>query len=274
MTDFLTPLMNTPLMDAGCPWCDPKYLAEFAGTMFLLIFGNGVCANASLMKTKGNKGGFFMVVSGWAIGVALVVFMFMRSSGAHFNPAITVTFALAGNFPWHDVVPYLVAQFAGAFCGAVFVYLVYFKHFQATEDGDDKLGLFCTMPAIRSPLCNCLTEILATAALLFVVSGLGYAAKDTADAGAKLFDPGFSALCVGMLILAIGLALGGPTGFAINPARDLGPRFAHFILPMKNKRDSDWGYAWVPIVGPMIGGVLGYLMWYAIFGARTLPEMM
>lgn len=272
MHDFLTPLMDTPLINSSCSWFNSSYLAEFAGTMFLLIFGNGVCANASLMKTKGNKGGFFMVVTGWAIGVALVVFMFMRASGAHFNPAITVTFALAGNFPWSDVAPYLIAQLTGAFIGAVFVYLVYFKHFQATEDGDDKLGLFCTMPAIRSPLCNCLTEILATATLLFVVTGLGYAAKG-AD-GAELFDPGFSALCVGMLILAIGLALGGPTGFAINPARDLGPRLAHFILPMKNKRDSDWGYAPVPILGPMIGGVLGYLMWYAIFGAQTLPEMM
>lgn len=261
-----------PLLDSGCSCCDPKYLAEFAGTMFLLLFGNGVCANASLAKTKGFGGGFFMVVTGWAIGVALVVFLFMNASGAHFNPAITVTFALAGTFPWADVVPYLIAQFAGAFCGAVLTYLIYYKHFTATEDGDAKLGLFCTMPAIRSPLCNCLTEILATAALVFVVTGLGYASKG--PEGAAAFDPGFSALCVGMLILAVGLALGGPTGFAINPARDFGPRLAHFLLPMPNKRDSDWGYAWVPIVGPMIGGVLGYLGWYAIFGAQTIPSML
>ena len=250
---------------------DPKYLAEFAGTMFLLVFGNGVCANASLAKTKGFNGGFFMVVTGWAIGVALVVFMFMRASGAHFNPAITVTFALAGTFPWKDVTPYLIAQFAGAFCGGIFTYFVYYKHFQSTEDGDAKLGLFCTIPAIRAPFWNFVTEVLATATLVFVISGLGFAAKGADDA--ELFDPGFSALCVGMTILAIGLALGGPTGFAINPARDFGPRLAHFLLPIKNKRDSDWGYAWVPILGPMVGGVLGYLLWYAIFGAQTLPQM-
>ena len=262
MFDFIEPLFKS---------IDSKYLAEFAGTMFLLLFGNGVCANASLAKTKGFNGGFFMVVTGWAIGVALVVFMFMNASGAHFNPAITVTFALAGTFPWEDVGPYLIAQFAGAFCGAVIVYFVYYKHFMETEDGDAKLGLFCTMPAIRSPFWNLLTEILATAVLVFVVSGLGFAAKG-ADSK-PLFDPGFSSLCVGLVILAIGLALGGPTGFAINPARDLGPRLAHFLLPMENKRDSDWEYAWVPIVGPMIGGVLGYFFWYAIFGAQALPPM-
>ena len=262
MFDCIEPLRNS---------IDPKYLAEFAGTMFLLIFGNGVCANASLAKTKGNEGGFFMVVSGWAIGVALVVFLFMNASGAHFNPAITVTFALAGTFPWRDVMPYLIAQFAGAFFGAVFVYFVYYKHFMETDDGDAKLGLFCTMPAIRSPFWNLLTEILATATLVFVVSGLGFAAKGPNDV--PMFDAGFSSLCVGLVILAIGLALGGPTGFAINPVRDLGPRLAHFLLPMQSKRDSDWGYAWIPIVGPMIGGVLGYALWFAIFGAKALPPM-
>ena len=250
---------------------DVKYLAEFAGTMLLLLFGNGVCANVSLSKTKGNGTGFLMVCVGWTLAVGVGVYLFSRTSGAHFNPAITVTLALAGQFPWSDVLPYVVAQFAGAFVGAVLTFLVYRKQFQATDDANAKLGLFCTMPEVRSPFWNLVTEALATAALLFVVTGLGYASRD--PEGAAAFDPGFCSLVVGLLILAIGLSLGGPTGFAINPARDFGPRLAHALLPIAGKRSSDWGYAWVPIVGPMIGALIGYGAWYLLFAAEALPSM-
>lgn len=249
---------------------NPAYMAEFAAAFILLLFGNGVCANATLNKTKGNRGGYFMVVAGWAIAVALIVFLFARASGAHANPAITLTLALAGKFPWPDVAPYLIAQLSGALLGAVTVFLAYYRHFQEPGMADEKLGVFCTVPAVYSPFWNFMTEMIATAALLFIVTGLGYAAR---DGETPLFDPGFSPLAVGFVILAVGLGLGGPTGFAINPIRDLGPRIAHALLPIQDKRDSDWRYAWIPIVAPLFGGVLGYLCWRLLFGNAVIPAM-
>ncbi len=238
-----------------------QFWAELIGTMLLLVFGNGVCANASLQKSKGYNFGFGFVVLGWAVGVALVVFMFRKVSGAHFNPAITIAFAMKGvsGFTWDKVTPYLIAQFVGAFLGAAIVVLNYYRHFVETEDKDAKLGIFCTMPAIRNIPCNFMTEFIATFVLVFVVMGLGCpnAVGDIGD--------GFASLTIGMLILAIGYCLGGPTGFAINPARDLGPRLAHFLIPMGVKRDSDWSYAWVPIVAPILGGIAAVYAWLAIF---------
>lgn len=236
-----------------------KCLAEFIGTMFLIIFGCGVCANANLVKSKGLNCGFGTVIMGWAVGVGLVVFMFRLISGAHFNPALTVAFAMhgIGGTTWADVPGYVIAQLAGAFCGAVIVVLNYYKHFQETDDSITKLGIFCTIPAIRNPFCNFMTEFIATFVLAFVVMGLS-------PYGGVIGD-GFAAFTVGMVILAIGYCLGGPTGFAINPVRDLGPRLAHAILPIGTKGSSDWGYAWIPIVAPMIGGIAGVEVWLLLF---------
>ncbi|MDO5580600.1 MAG: MIP/aquaporin family protein [Planctomycetia bacterium] len=236
-----------------------KCIAEFVGTMFLIIFGCGVCANATLVKSKGFNAGFGTVVMGWAVGVALAVFMFRLVSGAHFNPALTVAFAFheIGGTTWADVPGYLIAQFAGAFCGAIIVILTYFKHFQETDDLQGKLGVFCTFPAIRNGFCNFMTEFIGTFVLAFVCMGLSpYSGK---------IGDGFAAFTIGMLILAIGYSLGGPTGFAINPVRDLGPRIAHFLMPIGKKRDSDWGYAWIPIVAPILGGIAGVEVWLLIF---------
>lgn len=239
---------------------EQRCLAELIGTMFLIIFGCGVCANASLSRAKGNSMGFPAVVLGWAVAVALVVFMFRKVSGAHFNPAVTLAFALEGigGTKWADVPFYLFAQLAGAFLGAVVVFLTYMKHFQESDDKDAKLGIFCTMPAIRHPLSNFITEFIATFVLVFVILGLGPFSGDIGD--------GFAALTVGMLILAIGFCLGGPTGFAINPARDFAPRLAHFFLPLGEKRDSDWGYAWIPIVAPICGAIVSLYVWLTLFG--------
>ncbi len=250
---------------------NPAYLAEFAATFLLILFGCGSCANASLPKNKGTAGGYFMVVTGWSVGIALLVFVFGRASGAHTNPAITLAFAFMGDFPWRDVPAYIIAQSAGGFVGAICVYLVYFRHFQDPEgDPNNKLTTFCTQPGIFSPFWNCVTEGLGTALLLFMITGLGYAARNGEE---QLIDPGFSSLCVGLTILGIGLGLGGPTGFALNPVRDFIPRLAHFLLPIKNKRDSDWRYAWVPIVAPIIGALVGVLVWRILFGHATIPSM-
>lgn len=248
-----------------------SFVAEFAASFLLVLFGCGVCANAALPKTKGNSGGYFMVVTGWAMGVALIVFLFSRASGAHANPAITLSLALAGEFPWNYVIPYTIAQFLGTFAGAVTVYFVYFAHFREPGDSDAKLTIFCTAPGERSYLWSFVAEMIATAVLLFIITGLGYAARD----GEKvLFDPGFSALAVGLVILTIGLGMGGPTGFALNPARDLSPRIVHALLPIRDKRDSDWRYSWVPVIASLVGGPIGVFAWRLLFGAMTLPELL
>lgn len=223
------------------------YVGEFIGTALLIVLGDGVVANVALNKTKGQNGGWIVISFGWAMAVFVGVFSVAAVSGSHLNPAVTVALAMIGKFAWQDVPLYFVAQFAGAFTGSVLVYFVYKQHFDATDDANAKLAVFCTGPAIRNPFHNLISETIATfvfvLAVLFIVS-------PQSSLGA------LDALPVALLVLSIGLSLGGSTGYAINPARDTGPRLAHSLLPIKNKRDSDWGYAWVPIIGPFIGAAI------------------
>lgn len=237
------------------------FLAELLGTMLLIIFGNGAVANVLLNHSKGNNGGWIVITAGWGLGVALAVYTVNAASGAHLNPAVTIGLAVIGKFAWSLVPGYLAAQLAGAFVGATTVWLAYLPHWSVTEDKGAKLAAFCTGPAIRKPMANLLTEIIGTAVLVLGVLAVLSPKNLVPNSG---FDTGFAPFLVGILVWAIGLSLGGPTGYAINPARDLGPRLAHFLLPIAGKGDSDWRYAWVPIVGPIIGGVIGALI-YQIF---------
>jgi glycerol uptake facilitator protein len=231
------------------------FIGEFIGTMMLLILGNGVVANVLLTKTKGNNGGLIAIAFGWAIAVFVGVFCAAGLSKAHLNPAVTIAFAAAGELDLSIVPVYLAAQFAGAMTGTTLVWIAYHQHFEQTMDADLKLAVFSTGPAIRGPLFNLITEAIGTFVLVFAVFRL---AAPTSSLGA------LDALPVGLLVLGIGLSLGGPTGYAINPARDLGPRIMHFILPIPRKRNSDWNYSWVPVVGPIIGGLLAALIYQLI----------
>jgi len=222
--------------------------SELLGTMILIILGDGVVANVVLSKSKGNSSGWIVITTGWGFAVGIAVYIVGWVGGAHLNPAVTIGLASIGAFPWALVPAYIAAQMVGAFLGAIVVYLAYHDHFAATDDADGILGVFCTGPAIRSNLWNLITEIIGTAMLLIGILGITNTHNNMGALGA---------LMIGILIWAIGLSLGGPTGYAINPARDLGPRIAHAILPIPGKRDSDWSYSWIPIVGPIIGGVLG-----------------
>ena len=227
------------------------FLGEFIGTALLIIFGDGVVANVVLNKTKGNNGGWIVITSGWAMGVFVGVYSVAAISGAHINPAVTIALAFAGKVSW-DIVPmYILAQMLGAMFGAFLVWLSYKQHFDATDNKDLKLAVFCTGPQIRSSLYNFITEVIGTFVL---VSGVLHIVAPQSSLGA------LDALPVALLVFGIGLALGGPTGYAINPARDLGPRIMHFILPIPNKRDSDWGYAWIPVVAPIVGAVLAVVV--------------
>lgn len=224
------------------------FLGEFTGTALLIIMGAGVVANVVLSKTKGQNSGWIVITFGWAMAVFLGVYASNSLGGSgHLNPAVTIGLAVFGDFDPSLLVTYLAAQFGGAFTGAVIVWVAYKQHFDETENKDLKLAVFSTAPAIRNPLYNLLTEIIGTFILLF---GALTMSKSAATLGA------LDALPVALLVLGIGLSLGGPTGYAINPARDLGPRIAHFVLPIPGKRNSDWGYAWIPVVGPIIGGLL------------------
>ena len=227
------------------------FLGEFIGTALLIILGDGVVANVVLNKTKGNGGGWIVITFGWAMGVFVGVYSVAAVSGAHINPAVTIALAFAQKVSW-DIVPmYILAQMLGAMFGAFLVWLSYKQHFDATENKDLQLAVFCTGPAIRNPFYNFLTEVIGTFVL---VSGVLHIVAPQSSLGA------LDALPVALLVLGIGLSLGGPTGYAINPARDLGPRIMHFILPIANKRDSDWGYAWIPVVAPIIGALLAVVI--------------
>jgi len=240
----------------GFPW-----VAEIVGTMILIILGDGVVANILLSKSKGHDlsggwpsgSGWIVITTGWGLAVAMAVYAVGWISGAHINPAVTIALATIGKFPWGDVPLYIVGQFIGAFLGAVIVWLAYLPHWAETEDKVLKRAVFSTVPNIRNYALNTLTEIIGTFMLV-----LGVLAIITP--GVKLTS-GFAPLLIGFLVWAIGLSLGGPTGYAINPARDLGPRIAHFVLPIAGKGDSDWEYSWVPVVGPIIGGVLAALFY-------------
>lgn len=218
-------------------------LFEFIGTAILILFGAGVCANVSLKKTLGNGAGWGVIAFGWGFAVFVAAFISAPYSGAHLNPAVTIGLALAGSFDG-SVAGYIVAQVLGAILGASLVFLMYKPHFDAEENPDAKKGVFCTGPAIRAYFYNFMSEVIGTFILVFGILMVR---------GAEISGP----LPVSLLIVAIGMSLGGTTGYAINPARDLGPRIAHAILPIKGKRDSDWGYAWIPVLGPTVGAALG-----------------
>lgn len=232
------------------------FTAEFIGTMLLIILGDGVVANVVLGKTKGNNSGWIVITFGWAMAVYVGVFVAGPYSGAHLNPAVTITLAYLDKLAWSLVPSYIAAQMLGAFCGAVVVWIAYRQHFAVTADQDSKLAVFCTGPAIRNPLNNMLTEIIGTFVLLFGVLFIAEPNIELSGTSGKMGLGAVGALPVALLVLSIGLSLGGPTGYAINPARDLGPRIAHFLLPIPEKRNSDWGYAWIPVLGPIIGGLL------------------
>ncbi|SES70194.1 glycerol uptake facilitator protein [Salinibacillus kushneri] len=232
-----------------------EFLAEVIGTMILIIFGGGVVASNVLNKSKGEGGGWVLITLGWGLGVTFAVFAVGNVSGAHINPAVTLGFAAVGDFPWDKVPMYISAQIIGAFIGGIIVYFAYLPHWRETKEAGLKLAVFSTDPAVRSPLSNFVTELIGTFVL---VMGLLFI-------GANEFTEGLNPLVVGALIVAIGMSLGGPTGYAINPARDLGPRIAHALLPIPGKGSSDWGYAWIPVIGPALGGIYGALFYKAVF---------
>ncbi|NOY38279.1 MAG: aquaporin family protein [Chlorobi bacterium] len=236
------------------------YLGEFIGTMLLMIFGSGVVAGAVLKRSKSENGGWLLICVAWGLGVAFAVFAVGRISGAHINPAVTLGFAIVGEFPWAKVPGYILAQIAGAFTGATLVWINYFPHWKASDDPVAKLAIFSTIPAIRSFPNNLASEVIGTFILMFGLSFIG----------ANNFADGLNPLVIGALVSTIGFSLGGTTGFAINPARDFGPRFAHFILPIAGKGSSDWTYSWIPIIGPLIGGMYGTLFYQAFFKGRFL----
>lgn len=246
------------------------YLFELIGTAIIIVFGGGVVANVVLSKTKGSNSGWIVITWGWAIGVFVGVFCSQAASGAHLNPAVSIGLAIGGRFSWSLVPGYVAAQLVGAFVGAVIVGLFYGEHFKVTDNVDLKLAVFCTAPNIRVIPRAFFCEVVATFLLVFPVflisSGTitlpGVNGATPAQATVGLGSLG--ALPVALLVLGLGLALGGTTGYAINPARDLGPRLAHAVLPLGKKRDGDWGYAWVPVAGPIVGAALAGLLARAI----------
>jgi glycerol uptake facilitator protein len=228
------------------------FLAEFIGTTMMMIIGNGVVANVVLPKTKGNNGGLISIVLGWTIAVFVGVYISSSSSGGHLNPAVTIAFATAGKFDWSLVPMYLLAQLLGSMMGAFLVWMIYKDHFNACESAADQLACFSTGPSIRRLPQNFIVETVAS--FIFIL-GIFY----IKPAGVELGT--FSALPVALLVAGIGFGIGGPTGWAINPARDLGPRIMHFVLPIKGKGPSDWGYAAIPVFGPIVGGILAAIIY-------------
>jgi len=226
-----------------------NFLAELIGTAMLLLLGNGVVAGVVLRGTKNENAGWIVITFGWALAVTFAIFAVGGLSGAHINPAVTISLAVAGDFDWALVPEYVAGQLCGAFLGAALVYLHYLPHWGRTEDQGAKLAVFCTAPAVRHTTGNFISEFIGTAVLMFGLMAIG----------ANRFAEGLNPIVVGALVLAIGLSLGGTTGYAINPARDLGPRLAHALLPIPGKGSSDWGYAWIPVVAPLAGGVAGTL---------------
>jgi glycerol uptake facilitator protein len=233
-------------------------LAEVLGTMLLIILGDGVVANVVLNQTKGQSSGWIVITAGWAFGVTVAVYAVGTFSGAHLNPAVTIGLASIGKFPWASVPAYVLAQMLGAFLGAVIVWLAYLPHWAVTPEPRLKLAVFCTGPAIRNPVSNLITEIIGTAVLVLGVLAILTPKNLNPDYG---WNVGLGPALVGIIVWAIGLSLGGPTGYAINPARDLGPRIAHALLPIRGKGASDWGYAWIPVAGPILGGLIAAFLY-------------
>lgn len=234
------------------------YLGEFIGTAILMLLGNGVVANVLLAKTKGNDSGLIVIAFAWSIAVFTAVFITAPLSGAHLNPAVTLGLAVAGKFDWVQVPGYVIAQLLGAMLGQVLVLLAYRDHYRATEDAGLVLATFSTDPAIPNRPWNVVTEAIGTFVLVFAV--LYITGPKFGDAPGSL--GALDALPVALVVLGIGLSLGGPTGYAINPARDLGPRIVHAIVPLRHKGDSNWGYSWVPVVGPLIGALVAAGLWW------------
>lgn len=236
------------------------YIFEFIGTTMLLLLGNGIVANVVLKGTKGADSGWVGISLAWGISVFVGVFVSADVSGAHLNPAVTIGLATAGKFEWAMVPGYISAQVLGAMMGNFLVWLTYKKQYDATEDQGALLATFSTSPAIRSPFWNFVSEAIGTFALVF---GVFYIAGGSFSEG-PISLGSLDALPVALLVMGIGFGLGGPTGYAINPARDLGPRIMHAILPLKGKGGSDWGYAWIPVLGPICGGLVAALVFLAI----------
>jgi len=232
------------------------YYAEFFGTALLILLGDGVVANVVLAKTKGHDSGWIVIAFGWAFAVGIPAYIFGPASGASFNPALTLGLAAIGKLSWSLVPGYILAEMLGGIVGGILVWLMYYPHWAVTDDKAGKLAVFCTAPAIKHTPSNFLAEFIGTFVLVFTLLGVAQTKS----------SPGFGPLIAAFIILVIGLSLGGPTGYAINPARDLGPRIAHAILPIAGKGDSDWGYAWIPVVAPICGGIVGALAVVAMFG--------
>lgn len=240
-------------------------IAEFIGTMILIILGDGVVAGVLLRNSKAENSGWIVITFGWAMAVTIAVYCVTQFSGALINPAVTIAVAVTGGLEWALVPGFIIAQFLGAFVGAVIVWLAYLPHWPETEDAGLKLGVFCTAPAIYNTPANVITEIIGTFVLVFGVFGITANAEAAPGAAAAVIGSGINPLLVGLIVLGIGLSLGGPTGYAINPARDLGPRIAHAVLPIAGKGGNDWGYSWIPVVGPIIGGIIGAVTWTILF---------
>jgi glycerol uptake facilitator protein len=240
------------------------FTAELMGTLLLVLLGDGVVANVLLNKTKGQNAGWIVIATGWGLAVTVAVYSVNAISGAHLNPAVTLGMAAIGKTAWSDVPVYIAAQFLGAVIGATLVWLAYLPHWALTDDKGAKLGVFCTAPGVRHPLGNLITELIGTAVLVLGVLAVLSPENLVPNSG---FKTGFAPALVGVIVWSIGLSLGGPTGYAINPARDLGPRIAHFLLPIAGKGGSDWGYAWIPVIGPCLGGVAGALVYRALWPA-------
>ena len=234
-----------------------KFLAEVLGTGALVLLGDGVVAGVLLSKSKAQNSGWIVITLAWGLAVFCGVIIAGPVSGAHLNPAVTLALAMKGAITWAQVPVYWAGEMLGGFLGGVLVFLHYYPHWQETESADLKLAVFCTGPAIRSPLWNLVSEVIGTFVLIFVI----FAFANNGSAGLAALG----ALPVGLLVVVIGLSLGGTTGYAINPARDLGPRIAHFLLPIPGKRDSDWSYSWIPVVGPLLGGALAAVVYEVAF---------
>jgi glycerol uptake facilitator protein len=232
------------------------FLAELLGTALLVLLGDGVVAGVVLKGTKNENSGWIVITVGWALAVTFAVYAVGRISGAHLNPAVTLALAATGQFDWAQTGAYILAQMLGAILGAALVWLHYLPHWERTSDQSAKLSVFCTAPAVRHTSANLISEFIGTFVLLFGLSALG----------ANRFAEGLNPLAVGALVLAIGHSLGGTTGYAINPARDLGPRIAHAILPVAGKGSSDWAYAWIPVLGPILGGICGAMAYQMLLG--------
>ncbi len=241
------------------------FIGELIGTMILVLLGDGVVAGVLLSKSKAENSGWIVITVAWAMAVFVGAYIAAASSGAHLNPAVTIGLAVAGSFDWSLVPIYISAQMIGAFIGAILVWLHYFPHWAATKDPGLKLAVFSTGPAIPNRLWNLVSEIIGTFVLVFGIFAIkGFTMQDTSGAAVNVSLGALGIIPVALLVLVIGLSLGGTTGYAINPARDLGPRIAHAILPIPGKGSSDWGYSWIPVVGPIIGAVIAGLLYIAL----------